>query len=163
MLHRALLNVVSNAVKFSREGGVVEICGVSQDGHRDIVVRDHGIGIPAAELDRLGTRFFRASNAIHNEIAGTGLGLRIMQTIIDNHSGEVVIDSEEGVGTTVWVRLDRYADGMPAPMPHELVEAEERLAEELIARERLAAPAREGGEPVDAGGPRIVPAFPRRR
>jgi hypothetical protein len=61
------------------------------------------------------------------------------------------------------VRLDRHADGMPPPMPHELVEAEERLAEELIARERLAAPVRAGGEPVDVGGPRIVPAFPRRR
>ena len=74
-------------------------------------VTDHGIGIPAAEIDRLGTRFFRASNAVTNEIAGTGLGLRIMQTIIDKHAGDVVIDSEEGDGTTVWVRLQRYADG----------------------------------------------------
>ena len=109
MLHRALLNVVSNAVKFSREGGVVEICGVSQDGHRDVVVRDHGIGIPAAELDRLGTRFFRASNAVTNEIAGTGLGVRIVQTIVDKHGGRVVISSDEGGGTTVTVRLPAQA------------------------------------------------------
>lgn len=164
MLHRAFLNVVTNAVKFSHESGTVEVLVTRRGGRAEVSVTDHGIGIPAAEIDRLGTRFFRASNAIHNEIAGTGLGLRIMQTIIDTHSGEVVIDSQEGVGTTVWVRLERYADGMPAPMPHELVEAEERLAEELVARERLALSGAKAGHPGDPGdgGPRIVPAFPRR-
>ena len=70
-----------------------------------LVVRDHGIGIPADEIERLGTRFFRASNAVTNEIAGTGLGVRIVQTIIDKHAGELVINSEEGEGTTVTVRL----------------------------------------------------------
>jgi len=60
---------------------------------------------PAAELDRLGTRFFRASNAVTNEIAGTGLGVRIVQTIVDKHGGRVVISSDEGGGTTVTVRL----------------------------------------------------------
>ena len=67
-------------------------------GASDVVVRDHGIGIPAAELDRLGTRFFRASNAVTNEIAGTGLGVRIVQTIVDKHGGHVVIDSGGGRG-----------------------------------------------------------------
>ena len=159
MLHRAFLNVVTNAVKFSHDGETVEVVVTEAGDLAEVAVTDHGIGIPAAEIDRLGTRFFRASNAIYNEIAGTGLGLRIMQTIVDKHDGEVVIDSEEGVGTTVWVRLRRHPDGMPPPLPHELVEAEERLAEELIARERQAM-GLGAGEPVDAStGPRIVPAF----
>lgn len=163
MLHRAFLNVITNAVKFSHDEGHVEVVVTQTGALAEVAVTDHGIGIPAAEIDRLGTRFFRASNAIFNEIAGTGLGLRIMQTIIDKHAGEVVIDSEEGVGTTVWVRLTRHLDGMPPPLPHELVEAEERLAEELIARERREALG-EAGDAVgaEAGGPRIVPAFPRR-
>ena len=118
MLHRALLNIVSNAVKFSRDGGVVRVEITRQDPHLRIVVRDHGIGIPRAEIDRLGTRFFRASNAVRNEIAGTGLGVRIVQTIVDKHAGELVITSEEGAGTTVTVLLlcQPGPAGVPAAM-----------------------------------------------
>lgn len=105
MLHRALLNVVTNAVKFSHDDGVVEVGVVLGRDGVDVTVTDHGIGIPTEELGQLGTRFFRASNAVTNEIAGTGLGVRIMQTIIDRHSGSVVFDSTEGAGTTVTVRL----------------------------------------------------------
>jgi len=105
MLQRAILNVVSNAVKFSDEGGVVDIVLTAKAGKAEIVVTDRGLGIPNGELDRLGTRFFRASNAVTNEIAGTGLGVRIAQTIVDRHAGTVAFSSEEGVGTTVVVRL----------------------------------------------------------
>lgn len=110
MLGRALLNVLSNAVKFSREGSTVEVTASRSAGHVVVTVVDHGIGIPAAEVERLGTRFFRASNAVHNEIAGTGLGLRIVQTIVDKHGGDVRIDSEEGVGTTVALRFPLLGD-----------------------------------------------------
>jgi len=108
MLHRAFLNVVTNAVKFSPDDEVVDVDVTTGRGQVEVAVTDHGIGIPSGELDRLGTRFFRASNAITNEIAGTGLGVRIMQTIIDRHGGAVVFDSEEGVGTTVYVRLPAH-------------------------------------------------------
>ena len=126
MLHRAMLNLVSNAVKFSREDGVVEVQVARKEGWLLTVVRDHGIGIPSAEIERLGTRFFRASNAVYNEIAGTGLGVRIVQTIVDKHAGEVVIDSEEGEGTTVTVRLPGQADPRPAedePTPETITPA----------------------------------------
>lgn len=152
MLHRAFLNLLTNAVKFSHDGGTVDVGLRRSDGTAVVTIGDHGIGIPAAEIDRLGTRFFRASNAVHNEIAGTGLGLRIMQTIIDNHGGDVVIDSVEGEGTTVAVRLTLAPDRMPAPLPHELLEAEEAAAAEAAAAEE-----------ADPSVPRIVPAFPRRR
>lgn len=111
MLQRALLNVLSNAVKFSHDDGVIEVT-VKQPFPRqiEIAVRDHGIGIPSAELDRLGTRFFRASNAVTNEIAGTGLGLRIVQTIVDKHAGDVMIESTEGEGTTVYIRLRLHGE-----------------------------------------------------
>lgn len=110
MLYRAFLNILTNAVKFSRDSGTVEVA-VKRIGHRvEVSVRDHGIGIPRAELDRLGTRFFRASNAMTNEIAGTGLGLRIVQTIVDRHAGDVIIESAEGEGTTVFVRLRLYTE-----------------------------------------------------
>jgi two-component system OmpR family sensor kinase len=105
MLHRAFLNIVTNAVKFSHDDGIVDVAITGKHGQVEVAVTDRGIGIPSGELYRLGTRFFRASNAVSNEIAGTGLGVRIMQTIVDRHAGAVVIDSEEGVGTTVTVRL----------------------------------------------------------
>ena len=114
MLHRAMLNIVSNAVKFSRDDGVVEVQVARKGDLWLVVVRDHGIGIPAAEIERLGTRFFRASNAVTNEIAGTGLGVRIVQTIIEKHAGELVINSEEGEGTTVTVRLHTQGDPQSA-------------------------------------------------
>ncbi len=105
MLYRAFLNLLGNAVKFSHDDGVVEV-GVRRVLDRvEIAVRDHGIGIPSDDLDRLGTRFFRAANATSNEVQGTGLGLRIVQTIVDKHAGDVVIESAEGEGTTVFVRL----------------------------------------------------------
>jgi two-component system OmpR family sensor kinase len=110
MLHRAFLNVLSNSVKFSRDGGTIEVQLTRTLRSAGVSMTDHGIGIPAAELDRLGTRFFRATNAVTNEIAGTGLGLRIVQTIIDKHAGDVVIESEEGKGTTVVLRLRLQGD-----------------------------------------------------
>jgi signal transduction histidine kinase len=118
MLGRAFLNVLTNAVKFSHDGGVVRVVVSADRGRARVSVADRGIGIPAAELDRLGTRFFRASNAVHNEIAGTGLGVRIVQTIVDKHGGEMVIESEEGRGTTVTIALPLHGEALPpAPAP----------------------------------------------
>jgi two-component system OmpR family sensor kinase len=161
LLHRAFLNVLTNAVKFSHGGGEVGVVMAVSLRQAEVSIADHGIGIPAAEIDRLGTRFFRASNAVTNEIAGTGLGLRIMQTIVDKHAGEVVIESREGVGTTVAVRLAVHAGGVPALLPHELVALEETARREAGRAERDADDPSVGE--VVAGRPRIVPAFPRRR
>jgi signal transduction histidine kinase len=105
-IHRAVLNLVSNAVKFSHDGGRVEVTLGTDSGREAVVtVSDRGMGIPAAELTRLGARFFRASNAVRSEISGTGLGLRIVQTIVTNHHGNLTVDSVEGEGTTVRLTL----------------------------------------------------------
>lgn len=117
-LFRALTNLVSNAVKFSEPTDVVEI-RVAPVGRQALLeVVDEGIGIPAADLDGLGSRFFRASNATRSEIAGTGLGLRIVQTIVDRHSGTLGIESVEDAGTTVTMRLP-----LTQPSPSEEVTA----------------------------------------
>ncbi|QIK67118.1 HAMP domain-containing protein [Nocardioides sp. HDW12B] len=104
-LFRALTNLVSNAVKFSEPGDVVEVRVAPVGREAMLEVVDEGIGIPAPDLDGLGSRFFRASNATRSEIAGTGLGLRIVQTIVDRHGGTLGIESVEDAGTTVTVRL----------------------------------------------------------
>jgi two-component system, OmpR family, sensor kinase len=109
MLHRALLNVLSNAVKFGRQGTAVEVEVATQDREAVVVVRDHGIGIPQEEIDLLGTRFFRASNAVSQDIGGSGLGVRIVQTIMEKHAGSMLIESTVGEGTTVTLRLPLQA------------------------------------------------------
>ena len=104
-LTRVLTNLLSNAVKFTPSGGQVTVTAEAAGGWAVVSVADTGIGIPEADKKDLFTRFFRASNATQRAIPGTGLGLSIIQTIIAGHSGELSLQSEEGAGTTVTVRL----------------------------------------------------------
>ncbi|WP_458533392.1 ATP-binding protein [Oryzihumus sp.] len=113
-VERALVNVVSNAVKFTRSGGAVTVSvelpeagDDSEDATRVVRIRcrDTGIGIPAADLERLFVRFFRASNATSQAIPGTGLGLAIVKTIVEGHEGTLTLSSTEGEGTEVVIEL----------------------------------------------------------
>ncbi|MEV8507077.1 ATP-binding protein [Actinoplanes sp. NPDC051475] len=104
-LDRILTNLLSNAVKFSKPDGTVTLSARRQGEEVHLTVADNGMGIPPDEQQSLFARFFRASNAIHQAIPGTGLGLAIVRTIVDNHGGRIAVDSTQGVGTTVTVRL----------------------------------------------------------
>lgn len=75
---------------------------------------DTGIGIPHEDLEKLGSRFFRASNATKQAIPGTGLGLAIVRTIVEGHGGEMFVASAEGEGTTVrrWPRPPSQPPGI---------------------------------------------------
>jgi PAS domain S-box-containing protein len=105
MLERLVVNLVSNAVKFTPERGHVQVRVELDDAVVELVVRDDGIGIPAEEQSRLFTRFFRASTAQVNAVPGTGLGLAIAHRVVEVHDGTIAIHSEQGEGTTVVVRL----------------------------------------------------------
>lgn len=104
-LSRAMLNLVSNALKFSTAGGRVLVSVDQRGGWARFEVSDDGLGIPAEAMANLGTRFFRAENAVSGEIAGTGLGLRIVRAILDNHGGRLEVESEVGTGTTARLLL----------------------------------------------------------
>lgn len=98
-LKQAFINVIGNSVKYSPEGGDVEV-SISVAGDKaEIEVRDHGIGISAEDLSKVFEKFFRADNSLTYEIGGTGLGLSIVKSIIEAHGGTVALDSEPGVGT----------------------------------------------------------------
>ena len=105
LLAQAVDNLVSNAIKYSREGGRVEIIVESDRSNVCLSVSDGGIGIPTDELPKLFERFFRARTARSARIGGTGLGLAISQTIIEKHGGRINVSSVEGEGTTFVVRL----------------------------------------------------------
>ena len=98
-------NLVSNAIKFTPSGGSVTVALSRDGGDAVIAVADTGIGIPAVELGQLSNRFFRASTATRNAVPGVGLGLTITKAIVTAHGGSIDIASEEGVGTTISLRL----------------------------------------------------------
>ncbi|KRC50667.1 PAS domain-containing sensor histidine kinase [Leifsonia sp. Root227] len=98
-------NLVSNAIKFTPSGGRVTVALSRDGGDAVIAVTDTGIGIPAVELGQLSNRFFRASTATRNAVPGVGLGLTITKAIVTAHGGSIDIASEEGVGTTISLRL----------------------------------------------------------
>lgn len=106
-LQRAIVNVVNNAVKFSPRGGFVTVTVAAPPPRSDVVVRvrDDGMGVPSDEVGHLFTRFFRASNAQRAAIPGVGLGLSITRQIVHAHGGTINVDSAEGRGTTVEIRL----------------------------------------------------------
>jgi len=100
------MNLVANSLKFTPKGGFIEvITGLGSDGRPEIVVRDSGIGIPAAEIDSVRKAFVQGSGATRAAEAGTGLGLAIVVSMAELHGGSVDIDSVVGGGTSVTIRL----------------------------------------------------------
>ena len=86
----AVANLVENGVKYSDAGSTVEVSAHTDGTWVDIVVRDHGIGIPARDLDRIFERFYRVDRARSRETGGTGLGLAIVRHVATNHGGHRV-------------------------------------------------------------------------
>jgi signal transduction histidine kinase len=102
-------NLISNAIKFTPEGGQVELRGRQNGDQVTLSVSDTGIGIPGDELPLLFDRFFRASTATANAIPGTGLGLAISQAIAQAHATTIEVESTLELGTTFRLRLPAIA------------------------------------------------------
>jgi two-component system sensor histidine kinase SenX3 len=103
----AVANLLDNAIKYSDRGQSVEVaCRV--EGDRAVVeVRDHGIGIPPRDRERIFERFYRVDRARSRETGGTGLGLSIVRNVVQHHGGEVTVESVEGEGSTFRMMLRR--------------------------------------------------------
>jgi signal transduction histidine kinase len=104
-LERVLLNLMSNALKFSDKGATITIRAEMADEEVKLSVEDTGMGIPADEHSKLFTRFFRTAEARHRAIQGTGLGLAVVREIVERHHGSVGVRSALGEGTTMTVSL----------------------------------------------------------
>jgi len=104
-LERLMLNLLSNGVKFSLRGGRVTVRAWMEGEQLAITVADTGIGIPAQDMPKLFTRFYRSGEARQRSIPGTGLGLAVVQGIVEGHRGSIAVDSTQGQGTIVTVRL----------------------------------------------------------
>ena len=106
-LSQVFINLINNAVKFSPEGKTVEVLAAKNDAEREarISVVDHGLGIPSDAQPHLFERFYRAKNVTVAEIPGSGVGLYIVKSIVDELGGRIEVKSELNQGTTFFVYL----------------------------------------------------------
>jgi PAS domain S-box-containing protein len=131
-LEQVLGNLVSNAIKYSPEGGPITISvDVDQGaGLAELHIRDRGIGIPADQQAQMFQRFVRARNVHDHQIAGSGLGLYVCRELVELHGGHIWFESTEGVGTTFFLTLPLAAPEIEASLEaqpdhqrsHELVQ-----------------------------------------
>lgn len=121
----AVANLLENACKYSDEGSSVGVASTADGRWVEIAVRDHGMGIPSADLERVFERFYRVDRARSRETGGTGLGLAIVRHVAGNHRGDVRVESREGEGSTFTLRLPSGPGPVAVSVPENLpLEAE---------------------------------------
>lgn len=109
-LTQILMNLIDNAIKFNRENGSVTISAQRKEGTVALEVRDTGVGIAAADQERLFERFYRVDKARTRETGGTGLGLSIVKHLVENRGGRVSLESAPAAGSCFKVDLPVAAD-----------------------------------------------------
>jgi two-component system sensor histidine kinase VicK len=102
---QVLDNIISNAIKYSPEGGTIRLKAERERHHILISIQDQGLGIPYDKLEKVFERFYRADKARTRKLGGTGLGLAISKELVEAHHGKVWAESKEGKGTTVYLTL----------------------------------------------------------
>jgi two-component system, OmpR family, phosphate regulon sensor histidine kinase PhoR len=120
-LEQVLSNLIDNAVKFNRPGGLVTVKAERNGNIAAVVIEDTGIGVAASDLPRIFERLYRADKSRSNRIEGTGLGLAIVKHLVQAHGGELTATSELGRGSRFAFTI---AVAAPAEKPTEVIEAE---------------------------------------
>ncbi len=115
-MHLILSNLVSNAIKFTPQGGEIEIGAAMSEDELTMSVRDTGIGIPPEELDRLFDRFYQVGESLRREHQGLGLGLSIAKELVKLHQGKVWLESEVGKGSAAYFTVSRHLTPPPKPL-----------------------------------------------
>jgi signal transduction histidine kinase len=109
-LRQVFTNLLSNAIKYSPDAKTVEVEFSACDEAVTIRVRDHGLGIPREQRDKIFERFYRAAGFRQSAIPGLGMGLYIVAEIVKGHGGTITVDSEVGTGSTFTVTLPTKRD-----------------------------------------------------
>lgn len=106
-MRQVLANLISNAIKYTPEGGEVDISIKYTEEEMVINIKDNGLGIPPEDISRLFQKFHRVQEKAHLEQEGTGLGLSIAQTIVERHGGKIEVRSQLGQGSIFSIKLPR--------------------------------------------------------
>lgn len=131
-LKQLLLNLITNALKYTPAGGKVMVSIAPKDGFAFITIRDTGIGIPTEDLPHIFDRFYRVDKARARQMGGSGLGLSIVSWIVEAHKGKIWAESELGKGSTFTVQLPLYEATM---IPDSARETRQRIS--ILRRPRL--------------------------
>lgn len=100
LIEQALLNLIDNALKYSKAQGIVKFSSYSENGWDHLIISDSGVGIPEELQHRIFERFFRVDNSRNSKVDGTGLGLSIVKHIIQKHEGKIKVQSKLNAGTS---------------------------------------------------------------
>ena len=108
ILDEMIYNLMDNAIKYNKEGGMVDVIVTKADECVKLIVRDTGIGIPQADRPRVFERFYCVDKSRSKTVGGTGLGLSIVKHAASYHNAQITLDSVVGIGTTVTVSFDEH-------------------------------------------------------
>ncbi len=146
-IEKIITNVFSNALKFTPEGGCVNVKVCKNGNTVEISISDNGVGIPKEQLNKIFDRFYQADNRLSKEYEGTGIGLALTKELMELHKGKILVESEEGKGTTFTISIPL---GKGHLKPEEICEAEKEedktymndrqpsfVSEETINREEI--------------------------
>ncbi|MGL1888739.1 MAG: ATP-binding protein [Reichenbachiella sp.] len=108
-IYQVLVNLISNAIKYSDKGAVVEVSLIDMGEKVDVIIKDSGIGIPAEHLNRIFERFYRVDKSRARAIGGTGLGLSIVKHIVEAHGSVIKVISTKGEGSEFSFELKKHS------------------------------------------------------
>lgn len=107
---RVILNLVSNAIKFSKENSNIYVKVISGDNYVDVIIEDNGEGIPKEDIPKIFEKFMQVDNTLTRKNEGSGIGLSIVKSFVELHNGEIMVESEINKGTKFTVRLPKIID-----------------------------------------------------
>ena len=132
-LRQALVKLLSNAVKFTPEDGIVSVRSALSEGHLRIAVRDTGVGIDASQLPGVFDRFTQADSSSTRRANGLGLGLSLARQLVELHDGRITVESEgAGLGSTFTIELPSAVVQGAAPEPHHETDASPLAGKRIV-------------------------------
>ena len=104
-LHQLFRNLIGNAIKYTPNGGAITVNAKTMNTQLSIDIQDNGYGIPSSDLPFIFDRFYRVRSGKAGEIEGNGLGLAIVKSVVEQHDGQISVESELGKGTRFSMNL----------------------------------------------------------